>query len=236
MIDEILALRNKVHRNDFRFNLPSSLWTSHYVSIEEFGPNNLIELRRNGVLRGYAAISISEAEHNKVLTIREICADEKETFSQLMELVTERGMEQNVDFIVWRRCQEAFEDVLLEKGALTFTETMIMVALMNPQVFLKPFSDRVDKGNVVKLNIEGSLPVSLRIGENNFTMEDATPTDFTISLDSLTFVKLFFGKTSFFKEWIKGKIKVSLRHYQTASRLFKIVRNQRWYVPSGDWC
>jgi hypothetical protein len=197
----------------------------------------LVELRQNGTLRGYAAISISEGEQNRILAIREICADGKDAFSKLIDLIIRRGLEENVDFIIWRRCQESFEDILLEKDALTFAETMIMVALMNPREFLKPLSDRVEKGAVAKLDIEGLGSVSLRIGRDEFAVqEEESSTDFAISLDGPTFMRLFLGRASFFREWIRRNIKVSLIHYRMANRLFKMVRNTKWYVPSGDWC
>jgi len=236
LTEELLRFRNKVHKDDFRLNLSPDLWSSHYLTLNEIEEDNLIQLRSNSVLKGYAALAYMSIKQNKALVVREMCADTEETFQQLIDRVIDKGVRRNVDFIVWRKCQETFDDVLEKRGFLTFSESIIMVALLNTKEFLKPFSEDVECGKVARLIIKGLEPVFIRIGKDKFSIIENGREDFTIFINGLTFIKLFFGKSSFFKEWLKRKVKVSISHYLAAKHLFEMLKNERWYIPSGDWC
>ena len=237
IIEELLLLRNKVHKGDFRFNLGPELWSSHYLSEEEINDDRLVQIRENGGLVGYAVLEYSTYELNKISIIREMCASSSEVFLKIVDKITEKALEQNVDFIVWRKCQEPFDELLNEKGFLTFEESIVMIALLNLRDFLKSLAAKeVDDGKIAKLGIKGFEPLSVKIGRDSLSIAGNDENGFAISTDGLTFVRLFLGQTSFFKEWLKGKLKVSVFNFNEARRFFSLIENKRWYIPSGDWC
>ena len=237
LIEELLQLRNNVHKGDFRYNFTPNLWSSHYLSEKEIRDGRLVQIREKGELEGYAVLEYSTHELNITCIVREMCASSREVFQQVVDRVIEEALKQNVDFIAWRKCQESFDDLLKEKGFLTLAESIIMIALLNPKEFLKPLSSKeVGYGKIARLNIKGFESLFVKIGKNSFSITENCHEDFTISTDGLTLVKLFFGRASFFKEWLKGRIIVSVFNLRGAKRLFLLIKNERWHIPSGDWC
>lgn len=236
MFNDFLNLRNKVHHDDFRFNLTLSLWKSHYISERSTEKNHLIELREGETLKGYAILETSLAAQYKALIVRELCANGKDAFGQLIDLIIERGVEENADSIIWRQCREPYNQILDEKGFLTSSESVIMIALLNPRELLLPLYSPIDVGRVMKLNIKEFDALTIKVGKNGFALVENDQAKFTLSIDMKTFIRLFFGKTSFLVEFLKRKISVNIQDLWTAKHFFDLIKNQNWYIPSGDWC
>ena len=236
MIEEYLSLRNKVHPQDFRFNFTLSLWRNHYTSEDKIA-KNVEEIREDGALRGYAVFEELSTEQNKICMIRELCADGEDTFAKLIERVINRCVEEDFDFIVWRQCEEPYDDLLNRKGFLTTKESVIMMKLLNPRDLLLSLSSPTNHGKVMKLNIREFASVTVKVGEKSLSVleEDEQP-QFTISTDARTFIRLMFGKASFWKEFFKRKVRVRILHLWTAKHFFDLIKNKGWYIPSGDWC
>lgn len=237
LINELLTLRNAVHKGKFRFNLNTSLWRSTYLLGKDPKKSNLIMIRENGVLRGYAVYAFLPSHQVKALAIQEICADGRPVFIKLVDKIIERSIEEHADFIYLRRCKEPFDDIFDTKGFLDFIEGAIMVSLVNLKELMLSLSEEIRSGEVMELVIEGFHPVRIKVGNEGIMVVKDEKTNFTVYTDSGTFLKLFLGKRSFLKELIKRKIRISNKLFlPTVHRFFKIIEIKNWYIPTGDWC
>lgn len=237
MIDEFLDLRNKVHRDKFRFDLSRDLWGCHYFSEEEFEADNVVRIFENKKLRGYAIYDLLRNHDVEMCKVLEICADARDTLFKLIERLIERSLMEGVDFIFLRRCEEPYDEVFDEKDFLTFAESVVMVSLLNPKQLLLSFSKKIQCGKILRLVIKGSDPITLRVGKERIMVIDSRKSELAVYMDGKTFLKLIFGKTSFLKEFLKGKVTISnMLRLRTVLRFFNIVRNNEWYIPTGDWC
>lgn len=234
MIDSFLDLRNRVHQDAFRFDLTPALWNAHYISEKE--KTHVLDVRHNGILRGYVIFSTIIVEKYKFYRIHEICADSEDVFVKLIDDVIEKCANEDIDFIMWRQCDEPYGHVLDEKRFLTFKESAIMIALLNPKSLLLSVSKKVVQGKTLRLNVKGFEPVIVRVGKKNICVVENGQPQFAISTDAKTFIKLFFGRTSFWKAFSKRKITTGLKDLRGAKHFFALIRNEKWYLPSGDWC
>ena len=236
MIKEFLNLRNRIHRNKFRFNLTSGLWESHYVSDKELETNNVITVVENNKLKGYVVYSLLIEDETKVCRVGEVLADSSATLIELVDRLIEKSMEKGADFIILRRCEEPYNDVFDKKRFLTFAESVIMVVLLDPRELLLSISEKVESGKVLNLVIDGFDPITVMVGKKRIMVVEDQRSGLTVSTDSKTFLRLFFGKTSFLKELFHRKIVTNPVQLSTVSRFFNIIRVKKWYIPSGDWC
>lgn len=236
MIKRFLDLRNRIHRNEFRFNLTFGLWESHYVSEKELETDNVITVVEDNKLKGYVVYSLLIEDKMKVCRVKEVCADSSATLNELVDRLTKKNMENGVDFIILRRCEEPYNDVFDKKRFLTSAESVIMVVLLDPRELLLKISENVESGKVLNLAIDDFHPITVIVGKKQIeVVEDERP-GLTVSTDSKTFLRLFFGKTSFYREFLHRKIVSNPLHLSTVSRFFNIIKIKKWYIPSGDWC
>jgi hypothetical protein len=233
--DKIIDLRNRVHKDDFRYVLTPEHWNVLYVaeSVEKHG---LVTVAEDGELKGYAAYFLVNLEQAKVYDIREIVAEDAEVLARLIDQIVARSIEDNVDFVFARTCEDSYKKVYDKKGALSFLESVIMIALLNPRELLSALSQETDCGKVLTLLIEGFDSVTIRVGAKGIAVVTDEKPDFSLSTDSKTFLRLFFGKTSFLKEFLRRRIALSsILNLTTASRFFSLVRHDKLYIPMGDW-
>lgn len=236
LIDEVIDLRNRVHENDFRFVLTPDHWKVLYVP-ENAEKSNLATVRNsNGKLKGYAAFYRVNFEEIKAYDVREIIAEDENTLNQLLDQIANRGMEDDVDFIFLKRCEEPFSQVFSEKGFFPFIESVIMIALFDPHRLLSTLSERVERGKVLRLVVKGFDYIDMKVSENGITLAKGEEPNVVVSTDSKTFTRFFFNRTSFLKELLRGRVTVSgILGLALASRFFKVVRQRKWYIPMGDW-
>lgn len=234
MIDELLNLRNKIHKDKFRLDLSRDLWESQYIREPE--SCNVVKITKDGKLRGYAVCLITNDDQIRVLNIREICADGKATLMKLLDSIVESGLKEEADFILLRRCTEPFGDVFDQKGFLTIMESVVMTVLLNPREILSSLSENLKEGKPLTLRIKGFDPVTVKVGEKGIMLLEDTQPEVNVLTDSVTFLNFLFGKTSFWKELVKRKITFDLLHLPTVYRFFKSISNKNWYIPTGDWC
>ena len=235
MIDKIIDLRNRIHSNRFRFVLTPEHWKILYVP-ENIGKNNLATVIRNERLKGYAAYYLVNFEQARAYEIREICAEDQDTLTDLIDQIVEKSVKENVDFIFVRRCEEPHEDVFAKKGFFSFTKNVIMVVLLNPEELLLALSKRIENGKVLSLLIKGFDPITIRVGEKGIMVVKNEKPDLTMSTDAKTFLRLWFGRTSFLKEFLRRRVTIgNIPNWTTASHFFKVIKQDKWYIPMGDW-
>lgn len=236
-MDKFLDLRNRNHADEFRFDVTPELWKTHYLFGDETeSANNVLKIVDNGTLMGYAVYSTGTAKGAKTCRILDICAKEKEVFAKLVNRLVERCIGEDVDFIYFKQAKEKFSDVLRKKGFFTARESVIMVVLLNPVELFSSISEEVKQGKILKLMLTGSSPIALKVGENGVQVVADQMPDLTISTDSKTFLQLLFGKTSILKEILKQKVTMSsIFGLPTAKHFFDLIRQEGWYIPSGDW-
>ncbi|MBI2868946.1 MAG: hypothetical protein HYX96_03880 [Chloroflexi bacterium] len=237
MLDECLALRNKLHKDDFRFDLDPAQWKYAYLDRPGLEEGDLVRIEENGVLKGYAIGTLCDYEHGaKMYRVLEICAAERDTLQGLLESITRRAGDRGADFIVIRRCDEPDDDLFRRDGYLSASENSIMVVLLNPRDLLAPFSHSNTRGNVINIKITGFESLSIAVGENSIAVCDGVREQApSLALSAESFLGLFFGKTNLLKEVFKGNVKVNWRYLPVVARLFNIIRQKRWYVPFGEW-
>ncbi len=235
MIDKIIDLRNRIHEDDFRFVLTPEHWNVLYVP-ESVEKRNLATVIKNGELKGYAAYYLINFEEASVYDIREICAEDEEVLTQLVDQVVDKSMKDNVDFVFFRGCEDPYEDVYVKKGFLSFLESVIMIALLNPRELLSALSEEIENGKVLKLLIKGFDPVTVKVGEKGIMVVKEGKPDLTVSTDSETFLRLFFGRTSLLREFLKRGVALSnILNWTTANRFFSLIKQNKWHIPMGDW-
>jgi len=191
---------------------------------------------KDGELCGYAAYHLVNLGESRVYDVREIVAEDEEVFTQLIDQVIDRSLKDNVDFIFARRCEDPYGKVYVKKGALSFVESVIMVALLNPRELLSALSQETEDGKVLSLLIKGFDPVTIKVGTKGIMVVTEEKPDLTVSTDSKTFIRLLLGKTSLTKQFLKRKIALSsILSWTTASHFFNIIKHGKWYIPMGDW-
>ena len=235
MIDKIIDLRNRIHKDKFRFVLTPQHWKILYVP-ENVEKSNLATVVRNERLKGYAAYYLVNSEQARAYDIREICAEDQDTLTELIDQIVEKSAKDNVDFIFVRRCKEPHENVFAKKRFFSFSESVIMIALFNPKDLLLTLSKRIETGKVINLIIKGFDPITVRVGEKGIMVVKKEKSDLTVSTDDKTFLRLFFGRTSFLKEFLRRRITIgSITNWTTANHFFNVLRQDKWYIPMGDW-
>lgn len=235
MIGKIIDLRNRIHRDKFRFELTPEHWKVLYVP-EGVEQSNLTTVVKNEQLKGYAAYCLINFEQNRAYDIREICAEDQDTLTELIDQIIEKSVEDNVDFVFLRRCEEPHKNVFVQKGFFSFSESVIMGALFNPEELLLALSTQIENGAVLNLVIEGFSPITVRVGEKGIMVVKNEKSDLTVSTDGKTFLRLFFGKTSFLKEFLRKRITISnVLQWMRVNHFFKTVKQDKWYIPMGDW-
>jgi len=235
LIDKIIGLRNRIHKDKFRFVLTPQHWRILYVP-ETVEKSYLTTIVRNERLKGYATYYLVNFEQIRAYDIREICAEDQDTLTDLIDQIVKKSAKDNVDFIFVKRCDEPHESVFAKKGFFSFPESVIMIALFNPEELLLALSKQIENGKVLKLLIKGFDPITLRVGEKGIMIVKKEESDLTVSTDDATFLKLFFGKTSFSKEFLRRRVTISnIRNWMTASHFFNAIKQDKWYIPMGDW-
>lgn len=238
MVGEFVKLRNDLHRGKFRFELPSELWKLNYIGRPGVEEDDIVKIYRNGELKGYAICSLSDYEPDlKMYRILELCAAEKEIMEELIDSIIVKGEQRGADFIIIRRCGEPFEDLFDKTGFLNLKESVIMVVLLNPRELLVPLSEEDTEGRSINLNIHGFEPISLIVGRDKIRLlEHKSEPDLVLSMSDKVFLRLFFGKTSMVKEFLRGNIQIKGKIYiNTATRFFRVIKQANWYIPPGDW-
>ena len=235
MIDKIIDLRNRIHKDEFRFVLTPEHWKVLYVP-EDMEKSNLATVVRNEQLKGYAAYYLTILEQNRAYDIREICAKDQETLIELIDQILEKSVEDNVDFVFVRRCEEPYGNVFVKKGFFSFPENVIMGVLFNPKELLLALSMQIENGEVFNLKIKGFDPITVRVGEEGIMVLEKEKADLTVSTDDKTFLRLLFGRTSFLKEFLRKRITISnVLRWMKVNHFFKVIRQDKWYIPMGDW-
>lgn len=235
MIDEIIGLRNKIHKDDFRFVLTPEHWKVLYAP-ESVEKSNLATVRNDGRLKGYAAFYLVNFDQVRAYDVREIIAEDESTLTQLLDQIADKGMKDNVDFIFLKRCEEPYNNVFAKKGFSPFVESVIMIALFDPRKLLSTISETVENGKVLRLLIKGFHPIDIKIGEKGIMLVKEEKPSLVVSTDSKTFIRLFFNRTSFLKEFFRRRVTVnSFLSLTIASRFFNIAKQAKWYIPMGDW-
>lgn len=234
-MDEIIDLRNQIHKDDFRFVLTPEHWKVVYVP-ENAERSHLVTVNRDGKLRGYAAFFLVNFEQVRAYDVREICAEDEATMSQLIDQVADKGLKDNVDFIFVKRCEEPYNEIFSKKGFSSFVESVIMIALFDPQKLLSTLSEKVENGKVLRLVIKGFDPVDIKVGEKKMMLVEEQKPDQILWIDCKTFLRIFFDKTSFLNEFLRRRAKLrGVLGLATVLRFFNIVKVRKWYIPMGDW-
>lgn len=233
MIDEYLDLRNRTHNGDFRFVVTSDLW---HVLYEAEDRDDSVRVTKDDRLRGYAAYSIIAHDEINICEIRDICFEDKAVLQELIDKVVEKASAKGADFVFLRESNGPWDEVFANKGFFSFVESVIMVVFLDPKKLLSAFSDAgTHGGKVIKLAVEDHEPCLVKIGEAGLEISDKKE-DVIISTSPQTFLKIFFGQSSFVKEFLKRKIKVKgIGNIRVAMRFFNLIRQRSWYLPYGDW-
>jgi hypothetical protein len=235
MIDEIIDLRNETHRDAFRFLLTHDHWNVLYMP-EKVEASHLATVTKDGKLEGYAVFYLVNFDQIRAYDVREIIAEDESTLAQLLDQIRDKGMEESIDFIFLKRCEEPYSDLLVKRGFSPFVESVIMTALFDPQKLLSTLSQKTEDGKTLRLDIRGFDLMDIKVGEERIMLTKEEKPNLLVSMDSKTFLRLFFGKSSFMRELIRRKVTISnILGFATASRFFKIIEHDKWYIPMGDW-
>jgi len=196
----------------------------------------VISIVENGVLKGYIAFQPSVFDGVEAYGIEEICADSKVTSAKLIDQLIDRSAKDKIDFVFMKKTAELYDDVLSQKGFVSFVESVIMVVLLNPKELLLALSDESENGKTLELIIKGFDPVKVKIGQKGIKVVEDAVTDFTVSMDSKTFLRLFFGEASFLREFVRRRIRVKgMLNLHVIRRFFNLIRQGKVYIPYGDW-
>lgn len=209
----------------------------HYIPGEKEEADNVLEIFQNGALKGYAIYSEALLHDGiKVYRILEICAESRDVFAELTNQLVERAVKEEVDFIYVKGSDRKFNEVFTERGFFSFFESVTMITLLNPSELFSSLSEEVNHGKTMNIKIKGFDPILLRVGEKGIMVLANDKPDLTVTTDSKTFVKLLFGKTSFFKQLLKRKIRINpVSGLRTATHFFGLIKQKSWYIPLGDW-
>jgi len=238
MIEDILRLRNEVNKDRFRFDLAPDLWTAHYVSEDEMNAGDLLKVVEDGVLKGYAVLTPLVHGETKAYRILEICVDSRQVLGKLVDQIIKRSSEHGIDFVFVRKDEEILDTEYTDEEFVTFEDCVIMANLLDPHELLLCMSEEVDadSGKVLKLVIKDFDPIFVRVEHGKIKVVNQDKSDVVAKLDSKTFVKLFFGETSFFKELVRRRVIVDrVFNLPTVADFFHTIRQEKWYIPNGDW-
>lgn len=232
-----LNLRNKIHDGTFRFDVTPELWNTLFASEKEHQKANIITVVKNGILKGYAVLSIFARNGMKVCAIMDFCADGNDVLPELLERIIEYGVGESVDFLYIRKHEEPQDDIFDRKGFFSVIESVITMVLLDPKKLLTSLSEEVESGKDLKLVISGFDPIIVKIGKKGIKVVEKGKPNFTILTDEETFLKLFFGKTSPIKELLRRKLTLNKSLYLPAAiHFFSLIKHKNWYIPLGDWC
>ncbi len=235
MIEDYLELRNELHPDSFRFDMSVDLWKSHYLPSPDAGRTNTIEMKKNGVLEGYAVYEIMTDEQIRALRILEICGSRK-AYEQLIDRMVEQAVRDELDFVFIRKNEEPVDTVFDEKKFISFVDCAILSAPLNPRELLRSMSERVEQGHVLGLDITGFPEILVRVGRRKMEIVENMKPSVVMKVDGKTFVKLFFGKTSLLKEYLKRNVVIlGKSRIFVAARFFNAIKQKRTYIPLGDW-
>lgn len=235
MMQEYLELRNKLHGNAFHLDLNTELWRSSYL--DRLGVDGgVIEVRRDGTLKGYAVCAAGEMiGGGRLLQVLEFGAENEEIMTELMVKLEARTKDESIDLISLTCFDESYDDLLTRKGFIDFASSAIMVALINPQELLAALSSKGVTGRRLNLEIAGFNPISVLVGENEIEVAEYNPEGVTLAMSDKTFVNIMFGKASLMREFLKGRIKVRGKsQLGIARRFFAIIKQENLYIPPGD--
>lgn len=239
LIEDLLRFRNQIHKGKFRFDITADLWAARYLLEEKREEGNIVKIIKNGALEGYAVYMLLAEGNIKAYRITEICASTKETLDQLIDKIIKRGVESGVDFVFLRKIEEPSDEVYKEKKFVSFVDCVIMAVLLNPHELLLSMSENIDQGKILKLLIKGFDPIMIQIKNGKTKVVKQEKSDLVVAVDSKTFLRLFFGRTSFFKEFLKRRLTVSnafnLFNLLTVIHFFNAIKQERSYIPLGDW-
>jgi len=232
MTEEFLELRKKIHKNDVRFD------ASYRAKKGDLVDGNVISIRRNGVLEGYAVWTISKGRrlHLKGLVVTELCASQAKPLIDLLDKIIELGIKKKVDFILLRRFYEPHDKIFSRLGFMNLRMNVLMPILINLEQLLKPLSEPGVTGKSIKLQIREQVPLFVIVGKNRFSIStDIENPDLIISTDSKVFLRLFFNRTSIIREFLKKTISFSCkRRFLTALKFFNMIKQKQWYFPDAD--
>lgn len=234
--EDFLRLRNKVHFREARFDLEPIIWESQYLSGPDGGKNEIIQIERQGRLEGFAICGLSKENDVNMYNIYEICAISEAVFEQLLDLVDRSANEKGADIINAVICMEPYDRIFDRKNYANFGEPVAMIALLDPKILLNSLSNEIVKGRTLGLKIKGFDPITIIVGEDKIAVTGyRNKQDVTISMNSDVFLRLFFGRTTFLREVLKGRVSVKGWLYSgTALKFFQIIKQRKWYIPNGD--
>lgn len=235
-MNEEIRFRNAINRGSFRFDVSSDLWNTIYEFGNEGKTRNVVSVTKDGLLKGYAVYFVFARGQFKQLSVLDLCVDGENTLTEIVDLLKKKALEEDVDLIYVRKPPDPTDKIFDQKGFMSSTESVIMVTLLNPNELLRALSAEVNDGKNLKLSLEGFEPVTVQVGKKGVKVLTDGGTDLVVSTDSQTFLRLTFGRTSFWKELLKGKIKVSrVTELSTARRFFDAIQQEKWHIPFGDW-
>jgi len=237
MLPELLRLRERQHQGEFHFDLEPELWRRSYLERPGVSDDTVITVRREGQMRAYAVCALAEfGAGAKAFQVLEFCAEDKEVMAELLNQITDRAREKDADVITITRHHEPFADLLQKHGFIDSPGYVVLAALLNVRELLSAFSEEGVSGRTLCLVIAGFDPVYLIIGANGVKLLDkAEKADVTLEMSDKTFINLFFNRTIFIKELLKGNVKIKgLAGIGIAMRLFAVIKQKRIYIPPGD--
>lgn len=235
MIDRIISLRNRVHKDDFRFVLTPKHWDVLYMP-ETVEKHNLATVVNDGELKGYAAYYLTNIEQARAYDVREICAADEKTFTQLIDQIVDKSKKDQVDFVLLRSGEDPYKEACIKKGFLSFKESVVLVALLDPEELLSNLSEKIENGKILKLVIKDFVPITIKVGQKGIEVVKEGRPDVIMSTDGKTFLRLFFGRTSLLRMILNGKVSLdNILNWTTAARFFSLVRHSKLHIPMGDW-
>jgi hypothetical protein len=231
-----IALRNLLNHGSFRLEVTPELWEVLYEVDRKGKLSNIITVKRNGVLRGYASYLTFARGQLTALGVLDMNAEGDDVLEELTEALIQRAEAEGVDIVYFRKTPGPDDRVLDKKGFSSFVETVIAIKLLDPRELLKAFSDDDASGPCIRLDIEGFESITATVGKKGIKLLSETKADLELSTDSETFLKLFFNQTSVMREFLRRRLKTSnISKLLVAMRFFNLIKQEKWYLPFGDW-
>jgi hypothetical protein len=229
-------LRDLLHKDAFRFDVTPDLWQALYEIREDEKESSIISVTEDGKLCGYVIYFIYARGEFKHLSVLDVCADGEKTLAELVYRLKENAQKEDADLIYVRKAPEQNDVVFDQEGFLSFNESLIMVTLLNPHELLHAISQEIPDGKNLKLILKGFDPITVKIGKTGMKITQNDKTDVTLQTDAPTFLKLYFCRTSFLREWLKGRVKIDrISKLLIAAQFFKVIKQEKWHIPFGDW-
>lgn len=235
-MNEEIRFRHTIHQDSFRFDVSAGLWSALYEFDHDDKTRHVVTVTIDGVIKGYAVYSVFVRGQFRQLSVLDICTDSEKTLAEIVDLLKKRALDEDVDLIYVRKAPDSIDRVFDQKDFISFIESVIMVTLLNPHEFLRALSREINDGKNLKLCLKGFEPFTIRVGKNGIKVLTDGMADLVVSTDSDTFLRLVFCRASFWKEFLKGKIRVSrTTELSTARRFLDAIKQERWHIPFGDW-